>query len=77
MTLIVKEQSEAPRQTEMILPKRYEFFATEVVKDVNDKNVTIPKSIGWFTVEQLEREKADLEKRIADIDEKLTAISEL
>lgn len=77
MALIVKAREDAMRMAMLAPQATYEFFTTEVVTDVNDNEVEIPKSIGWFTISQLESEKAMLLSRIAEIDEKLKAIGSL
>lgn len=78
MNYIVKPQTiEMARVIETPMPTRFELFATEVVKDINDLDVTIPKPIGWYTLEQLENEKAMLLERISDIDSKITAINNM
>lgn len=78
MDYIVKQQpAEETRIVLSPMPTRFELFTTEIVKDVNDVDVTIPKPMGWYTLEQLENEKAMLLERISDIDSKITAINNM
>lgn len=56
---------------------RYELFEEQVVIDVKGNDVTIPKSIGIFSLAQLEQEKENYQARIADIDKKIKAIKSL
>ena len=53
---------------------RYELFTTTTVKDVNGKDVTIPQSIGTYTIAELENQKLSYTNEIAKIDEKIAAI---
>ena len=55
----------------------YELFTEETVKDINDVEVTIPRSIGQYSLAQLEQEKANYLTEIAIIDEKISAIESL
>ena len=55
----------------------YELFEEQVVKDVKGNDVTIPKSIGTFSLAQLEQERENYQARIADIDKKIKAIKNL
>lgn len=55
----------------------YELFEEQVVKDVKGNDVTIPKSIGKFSLAQLEQEKKSYQARIEDIDKKIEAIKSL
>jgi len=55
----------------------YELFVEEIVKDINGNDVTIPRSIGQYSLPQLEQEKQNYLNVITSIEEKITAISEL
>jgi len=55
----------------------YELFTEETVKDINDVEVTIPRSIGQYSLAQLQSEKVSLQNQIASIDEKISAIESL
>jgi hypothetical protein len=52
-------------------PIRLELFTVEVVKDVNDIEVTIPKSIGIYTLEQLQSERNRFQEMVDDLDSKI------
>lgn len=56
---------------------QYELFTTETVQDVDENEVTIPRSIGTYSLYQLEQEKANCLLAIAGIDEKISAINNL
>ena len=79
MTYIVKKQEQPVPKTNPapLNPDRFELFTTEVMKDVNDKNVTIPRSLGFFTLENLTNDKKELQKRMDDIQEKIDTIQAL
>ena len=59
----------------------YELFTTETVKDIDGNEVVIPRSIGQYSLAQLEQEKANAiynhETYIAGLDEKINAINNL
>ncbi len=57
--------------------ERFELFEIKTMKDVNDKNVNIPVSIGTYTLMQLTKEKEDVLARVAVIDERIKAINDL
>jgi hypothetical protein len=42
----------------------YELFDVEIVKDVNDKDVQIPRSLGQCTLESLQNELAKIQEKI-------------
>ena len=69
---ISDKQSSPPMSS---LPDFFELFATESLQDINGDDVTIPKSLGRFSVETLEKERATLVAQIAEIDIKLDAIN--
>lgn len=56
---------------------RFELFTTTTVKDVNGKDVTIPQSIGTYTILELENQKKNYLTEIAKTDEKIEAIKAL
>lgn len=55
----------------------YELFEEQVVKDVKGNDVTIPKSIGTFSLQQLNADKQRYLDMITSIEEKITAINNL
>ena len=55
----------------------YELFTTESAVDTDDKAITIKKSLGRHTVEQLNARKKSLQDQIDDVDEKLAAIESI
>jgi len=56
---------------------QYELFTTETVQDVDGNEVVIPRSIGQYSLAQLEQEKANYLLAIASVDEKISAIESL
>jgi hypothetical protein len=56
---------------------RYELMTTETIKDVNNRNVTIPRSLGFYSLEQLNNEKATLLERVTDLEAKIQAINDI
>ena len=55
----------------------YELFTTETVKDIDGNDVTIPRSIGQYSLVQLEQEKQNYLNAIDSVDEKIEAINNL
>lgn len=52
----------------------YELFITETITDINNNIVTVPKSVGKYYISQLDRDKAELLKKIDEINDKLLSI---
>jgi len=69
MNYIVK-----PINQEVETNEYFDLFAIETVKDINNEDVQIARSIGRYSKAQLESEKASLEAQISEIDKKLEAI---
>lgn len=57
--------------------KEYELYYLETIKDVSDNNVVVPRLEGKVTIAQLNRQKEDLLKMVADVDNKINAITSL
>lgn len=55
----------------------YELFTQETVKDIDGNDVVIPRSIGQYSLAQLEQEKANYLTAIEGVDEKIAAINSL
>ena len=55
----------------------FELFTQETLKDINGKNVIVPRSIGQYSLEQLEAEKENYNNAIASIEEKIAAINSI
>lgn len=47
------------------------------VKDINEKDVQVYVNVGNFTEEKLNEEKANLEKRLTDVNARIKAITDL
>lgn len=54
-----------------------ELFVTEVVKDINDTEVQILRSVGSYSLDQLLSEKSSYQYIMSDLDEKILAITSL
>jgi hypothetical protein len=77
MTFIVKEAVDRlPLFKVETPPTRFELFATEVVKDINGVEVSIPKSVGMYSIVDLQAQKDRLLADIGKIDEKIKAIED-
>ena len=72
MQIIAKQ---VENQTE--ISQSFELFTTETIKDVNNKDVIIPRSLGHFSLASLEAEKNQYNTMIASVDEKIAAINSL
>lgn len=72
MNYIAKKQNQ-----EQTVSEYYELFTTETVQDINGNEAVIPRSIGHYSVAQLESEKASYQNQIAEIDNKISAIESL
>lgn len=72
MTIIAKQINQ-----EVVDNGYYELFTTETVKDINGNEVVIPRSIGQYSLAQLEQEKAQYLSQITNIEEKINAINNL
>ena len=70
MNYIVK-----PVNREVETSEYFDLFVVETVKDINDKDVQVARSIGQYSKAQLESEKANLEAQIGEIDKKLEALA--
>lgn len=55
----------------------YELFTTETIKDIDGNEVVVPRSVGQFSISQLENEKLNLQNAITEIDNKISAINGL
>jgi len=72
MSLIAKQINQ-----EVVDNDYFELFTIETVKDIDGNDVTIPRSIGQYSLAQLEQEKQSYLTAIASIEEKETAINNL
>ena len=59
---------------EVIDSNRFELFIEETVKDIEGNDVTIPRSIGTYSLQELEREKSFHQATIEELDLKINAI---
>jgi len=55
----------------------FELFVIDTVKDINNEDVQVARSIGQYSKAQLESEKANLKTQIEEIDKKLETIEGL
>ena len=67
----------AKKQESIVSSEYYELFTTETVKDIDGNDVEIPRSIGQYSIANLEMEKQNLLNAIASVEEKLAIISAL
>jgi hypothetical protein len=70
-----------PINQEVVDNGYYELFTTEILKDIDGNEVEIPRSIGQYSLAQLEQEKSNAitnhETYIESLNEKITAINNL
>jgi predicted transcriptional regulator len=52
----------------------YELYQEEKVLDIDENEVIIPKRIGTYSIEELEKEKLEFEEAIEQINYKLNQI---
>lgn len=72
--MIQAKQAQTQAQTQN---GRFELFTTQMVQDVAGNSVTIPQSIGIYSIEELEQQKNMHLNEIAKIDEKIDAINSI
>lgn len=65
----------AKKQESVVSSEYYELFIVETVKDVDGNDVEIPRSIGQYSLAQLESEKTNYLNAIAKVEEKIAAIA--
>ena len=73
----IAKQREETAMVQPINPVYVELSVIEIVKDRNGNDVEILKSIGTFSVTDLEREKENLLKHVIEIDARIAAINTL
>jgi hypothetical protein len=73
-TLAKKIELNNPIRMPIVSVDRYELFIPDTAEDMDGNSVTIRKSIGIYTVEDLNKEKQFLLDRIVDVDNKLALI---
>jgi len=73
MSIIAKQITNQP----IIDSDIYELYVNETVKDINDNDVVIPKSIGRYSIADLNNQKNYFTSEITKIDEKLAAIGNI
>jgi len=54
--------------------EEFDLFTAVEMEDVNGNTVEVKKPLGRFRLDQLEAQKASLQKQISDIDERIAAI---
>jgi len=74
MDYIVKQNT--PQQV-VINQDRYELFTTEPMLTATGETVDVLKSIGIFSIAELQQRKSYLLAEIAEIDSKITAITNI
>lgn len=74
MDYIVKQDT--PQQV-VINQDRYELFTTEPMLTATGETVDVLKSIGIFSIAELQQRKSYLLAEIAEIDSKITAITNI
>lgn len=58
-------------------PERYDFYTTETIKDVLGNDVQIPKLIGSYSSDELQKQKTSLEESLVDVNVKIELINNL
>lgn len=78
MAFIVKESTaiSGPISMRATAPVKYDLFTAEVVKDINDVEVTIPKTVGTYLLEDLIGSRDLLLAQLADIEDKIKDIED-
>ncbi|MFZ4549175.1 MAG: hypothetical protein ACOYN4_17130 [Bacteroidales bacterium] len=66
---------QSPPEQQATNPDRYELFETATMKSPSGSDVEVLKSIGIFSVADLQQRKSYLLAEITEIDNKLTAIA--
>ncbi|MFZ4548884.1 MAG: hypothetical protein ACOYN4_15655 [Bacteroidales bacterium] len=74
MEYIVKQDT--PAQV-VVNQDRYELFTTEPMQTATGETVDILKSIGIFSIAELQQRKSYLLAEIAELDNKITAITNI
>jgi len=77
MDYIIKEQNPVVLSKAPLPPTRYEFYEPVTTKDVNDVDVVIPKLVGSYTIDELNKQRATLEASLADVIAKIDAITKV
>ena len=70
MEIIAKPVGQEKVQSEV-----FELFTTTKVKDIDGIEVTIPQSLGHYSLAQLENEKQHLQGLMDTVNEKIAAIN--
>jgi hypothetical protein len=76
MAFIVKESTTdlGPISMRATAPVKYDLFTAEIVKDINEIDVTVPKSAGVYLLEDLIKSKGVLQAQLADVEDKIKDI---
>jgi cell division protein FtsB len=69
---IAKQQNELQNIESSV---RMELFITETLLDVNGESVTISRSIGFYSIDDLQRQKDGLQAQMDDLDTKIATIN--
>jgi len=57
--------------------KQFQLFTIDTVKDINETDVQIPRSIGIYTLVSLTTEKTRLLERLKELDNQINAINDI
>lgn len=77
MTIKARNNMFAKKQESVVSSEFYELFVTETVKDIDGNDVEIPRSIGQYSLAQLNQEKTNYETAIVKVEEKISVIEAL
>ncbi|TSA57519.1 hypothetical protein D4R42_01375 [bacterium] len=67
----------ATKPTDKDLEEHYELFEVKEMKDIEDKDVSVKVSLGLYTLDQLNADKALYEEKLADINDMIEAIENI
>lgn len=67
----------AEKKEDVVSSEYYEIFTVEKVKDIDGNDVDIPRSLGQYSLVELENQKNSFLAEVAKLDEKIDIIKAL